>query len=256
MAEFAVAMILTAASTPVCSTTGLGSTATSAVLPTTVITGKVELVTHHNVASTSTYDVKMPTYKASGDMEIFISRFEQYCVTQNVEETRKANLLLNALNGSTFTLVKRELIDNETSNYDTIKKHLGKRFNLLKDAGQKQLIFRQARREHGQKIEEFFTQLLGMAAKAFPGESGQAVDRMILDQLICGCSHEKICFQLIEKAPATSSDALSLAVAFQAAIKYNDSLKENVLGCTMPIDEYRVAYRSRSNGRNRDYFLY
>ena len=255
MAKSAVTTISTAASVPVCSTTGLGSTATSAVLPTTALAGKVEPVTHHNVASTSTYGVKMPTYKAPGDMEIFISRFEQYCVTQNVEETRKANLLLTALDDSTFTVVKRELTDNERSNYDTIKKHLEKRFDLLKDAGQKRLIFRQARREQGQTIEEFYTQLLGMAAKAFPGESGQAVDRMILDQLICGCSDEKIRFQLIEKAPATSRDALLLAVAYQAAIKYNDSLKENVLVSTMPIDEYRVDYRNRSNERNRDYFL-
>ena len=80
-------------------------------------------------------------------MEIFISRFEQYCVEQNVEETRKANLLLTALDDSTFTVVKKELTDNERSNYNTIKKHLEKRFDLLKDAGQKRLIFRQARRE-------------------------------------------------------------------------------------------------------------
>ena len=67
-----------------------------------------------------------------------------------------------------------------------------------------------------------------MAAKAFPGESGQPVDRMILDQLICGCSDEKIRFQLIEKVPATSRNALSLAVAYQAAIKYNDIVRKKM----------------------------
>ena len=61
MAKSAVTTISVAASVPDCSTTRLGSTATSAVLPTTAITGKVEPVTHHNVASTSTYGVKMPT---------------------------------------------------------------------------------------------------------------------------------------------------------------------------------------------------
>ena len=87
-----------------------------------------------------------------------------------------------------------------------------KRFDLLKDAGQKHLIFRQAQREHGQNIEEFYTALLGMAAKAFPGESSATVDRMILDQLICG--EEKVGMYLIEKAPSTSQEALSQVVAY------------------------------------------
>ena len=62
-----------------------------------------------------------------------------------------------------------------------------------------------------------------MAAKAFPGESSATVDRMILDQLICGSAEEKVQMHLIEKAPSTSREALSIAVAYQAAIKYNES---------------------------------
>ena len=102
-----------------------------------------------------------------------------------------------------------------------------KRFDLLKDAGQKRLIFRQVREEHGQNIEEFYTALLGMAAKAIPGESSATVDRMNLDQLICGCGEEKVRMYLIEKAPSTSREALSQAVAYQAAIKYNENLRES-----------------------------
>ena len=51
-----------------------------------------------------------------------------------------------------------------------------------------------------------------MAAKAFPGESSATVDRMILDQLICG--EEKVGMYLIEKAPSTSQEALSQVVAY------------------------------------------
>ena len=140
---------------------------------------------------------------------------------------RKTNLLLMALDEATFTVVKRQLTDAERADYDTVKKHLLKRFDLLKDAGQKRLIFRQARREYGQTIKEFYTVLLGMAAKAFPGESSATVDRMILDQLICGCAEEKVLMHLIEKSPITSREALSIAVAYKAAIKYNESLRES-----------------------------
>ena len=140
---------------------------------------------------------------------------------------RKTNLLLMALDEATFTVMKRDLTDAERVDYETVKKHLLKRFDLLKDVGQKRLIFRQTRREYGQTIEEFYTALLGMAAKAFPGESSSTVDRMILDQLICGCVEEKVRMHLIEKSPSTSREALSIAVAYQAAIKYNESLKES-----------------------------
>ena len=250
----AVTMTSSAASVPLSSITGLGAVASSAVPS---LSGRLinEAIATQNSAliGNSTYGVKLPTYKSPGDIETFISRFEQYCITQNVEEIRKANLLLTALDDATFTVVKRELTDDERKNYNTIKKHLEKRFDLLKDAGQKRLIFRQARREHGQTIEEFYTQLLGMAAKAFPGESSQAVDRMILDQLICGCADEKIRFHLIEKAPATSRDALSLAVAYQAAIKYNESLKDNILISTIQGENNQENYSNETRGRNIRY---
>ena len=247
----AVTMTSSAASVPLSSITGLGAVASSAVPSSS---GRLinEAIATQNSAliGNSTYGVKLPTYKSPGDIETFISRFEQYCITQNVEDIRKANLLLTAIDDATFTVVKRELTDDERKNYNTIKKHLEKRFDLLKDAGQKRLIFRQARREHGQTIEEFYTQLLGMAAKAFPGESSQAVDRMILDQLICGCADEKIRFHLIEKAPATSRDALSLAVAYQAAIKYNESLKDNILISTIQGENNQDNYSNETRGRN------
>ena len=66
-----------------------------------------------------------------------------------------------------------------------------------------------------------------MATKAFPGESSATVDRMILDQLICGCGEEKVRMYLIKKAPDTSREALSLAVAYQAAIEYKENLRES-----------------------------
>ena len=66
-----------------------------------------------------------------------------------------------------------------------------------------------------------------MAAKAFPEESSATVDRMILDQLICGCGEEKVRMYLIEKAPSTSREASSQAVAYQATIKYNENLRES-----------------------------
>ena len=119
----------------------------------------------------ATYGVQMPTFRANGDIESYLDRFEQFCTTQHVDVSRKANFLLLALDEATFTVVKRELNDNECQNYDILKRHLLARFDIFKEAEQKRLIFRQAKREVSQSFEEFYTHLLGLAAKAFHGES-------------------------------------------------------------------------------------
>ena len=134
-------------------------------LPTSVSAGPALVAPTGLVGSgiNHTYGVKIPTFKSPGDIEVFIHRFEQYCLKPNVMIDRKTNLLLMALGEATFTVVKRELTDAERVDYETVKKHLLKHFDLLKDAGQKRLTFRQARREYGQTIEDFYTALLRMA---------------------------------------------------------------------------------------------
>ena len=95
-----------------------------------------------------TYGVNVPTFKSQGDIEVFIQRFEQYCSAQNVTKERQTNLLLMALDEATFTVVKRELTDAQRADYEIVKKHLLKCFDSLKNASQKRLICKHARREY------------------------------------------------------------------------------------------------------------
>ena len=46
-------------------------------------------------------------------MENFISRFEQYCLTQKIEINDKDNLIIHALDDATFTVIQRKLTDAE-----------------------------------------------------------------------------------------------------------------------------------------------
>ena len=57
------------------------------------------------------YGIKVPKYKSPGDIETFINRFEQFCLTLNVDEAKKANLILYALglDDASFTVTNREL---------------------------------------------------------------------------------------------------------------------------------------------------
>ena len=58
------------------------------------------------------------------------------------------------------------------------------------------------------------------------------IDKMLTDHFIIICNDDKVRLYLIEKAPKPSKDTLSTAVAYRAALKYNDNLKEN----SLPID--------------------
>ena len=177
--------------------------------------------------TTSTiYGVKLQKFKPPMDMETFVNRFEQYCLTQKIDINDKANLIIHALDDATFTVIQRELTETERTNYDIVKSHLLKRFDVHKEIGQKRLLFRQAKREATQTLEEFYTHLLGLAAKAFPDETADTVDRMITDQFIVGCEVDRTRLHLIEKGPRTSREALALGIAHQAAIKYNESLRD------------------------------
>ena len=92
--------------------------------------------THATTSTTSTiYGVKQQKFKPSMDMETFVNRFEKYCLTQKIEISDKANLIMHVLDDSTFTVIQRELTDVERINYDTFKVHLLKRFDVHKEIG-------------------------------------------------------------------------------------------------------------------------
>ena len=143
------------------SNTGTGiATASSLGMPiSNVATTSTITSTNTTMSSTTStiYGVKLQKYKPPMDMETFVNRFEQYCLTQKIEVQDKANLIIHALDDATFTVIQRELTNAERMNYDTVKLHLLKRFDIHKELGQKRLLFRQAKREASQTLEEFYT---------------------------------------------------------------------------------------------------
>ena len=202
------------------------------------------------------YDVKLQKFKPPMAMKTFVNRFEQYCLTQKIEISDKANLIIHVLDDSTFSVIQRELTDVERTNYDTVKVYLLKCFDIHKEIGQKRLLFRQAKREGAQTLEEFYTHLLGKndcsldkqsvrelrrwrnsiricwdqqqkpsRRKGFCCQSQQmrvefqtpdTVDRMIIDQCIVGCEVDRTRLHLIEKGPRTSREVLTFGIAHQA----------------------------------------
>ena len=160
------------------------------------------------------YRLKMPHYKAGADIDKFINRYEQFCKTQNISKEEKAGYLLNTFNNTTFTVIIRELSELERNNYEEIKEHLMRQLDIIRENGQRRLLLRQARRKSGQDLQAFYTDLLNLAAKAYPGphtfEYSKITDEAIMDQFTCGCEHEKIRIFLLHKNPKSPREALSL----------------------------------------------
>ena len=99
----------------------------------------------NNTNNSGTYQIRMPSYKSGGNIETFINRYEQFCETQNIAEDQKAKLILSALDDITFTVIIRELNETERKEYKKVREHLLKRFDMLKEKGQRRLQLRQAK---------------------------------------------------------------------------------------------------------------
>ena len=73
--------------------------------------------------------------------------------------------------------------------------------------------------------------MLDLAAKKYSGplttEQAQIIDDVIKDQLILGYEDEKIRLFVLERSPASSRDAHTLALKYESIHSYNELIKNN-----------------------------
>ena len=204
-------------------------------------------------------------FKMGDDIESFISRFEWSCMMDHVTDAEKAGNLILTLDPKIFAIIDRELDASEKLNYDTLKRHLLKRFDIYKEAGLRRVLFTTLKREGDETQENYYSRLLEVGNKAFTEENALTIDRMIRDQFMVK-NDDKTRLYLIEKAPKTAKEALSLAISFQAAHSFNEAMKDSALTvATTDVNgnepDTRVAERGdtpvdrrdRSSSRDRNY---
>ena len=165
-------------------------------------------------------EMKLKNYKTGEDVEIFLERFTNFCTGTSVPPSRQASVLLNALEDTTFRVVSKELNESEKTNISTLKAYMTRRVKPARGPGQLRLLFRQSKQEAYQDMKEFYTDLLGKAAKAF-GNKPEEIEGNVLDQFVAGIADNKIRLHLIEKNPTTSKEACDFAVAYKNAQEYN-----------------------------------
>ena len=194
-----------------------------------------------------TFGMKIMQYKTGEDVDTFLERFNIYCSGMSIPPYRQASVLLYSLGKPSFRVICRELTEDEKGDINVVKKHMKKRFSPTQGEGRLRLLFRQYKQD-SQDLQSFYTELLVKATKAFPHDIIEAVDWFITDQMIAGCSNEKVRLYLIERHPRTSREALDLAVTYQAALEYNQNLSKPASEATST-----VASVKRGRGTKRSY---
>jgi enamine deaminase RidA (YjgF/YER057c/UK114 family) len=205
---------------------GTAQLVTSGTSPTTATPASTDLATavQHFRRSHRSPGV----YKMGDDIESFICRFECYCKMDYMNESEKAGNLMLAMDPKIYPIIDRELTAVEKNDYDTLKRHLLKRFDIYKESGLRRVLFTMLKREVGETQEDYYSRLLDYGNKAITEETALTIDRMIRDQFMVR-NDDKTREHLIGKAPKTSRNALSLAIAFQAAQTFTETLKDNTI---------------------------
>jgi hypothetical protein len=65
---------------------------------------------------------------------------------------------------------------------------------------------------------------LGIAAKAYPTRKTDDIDEDVMDTFILGFKGEALRLHVVGREPKTSKEALSIALSYEAALKYNASI--------------------------------
>ena len=99
-----------------------------------------------------------PFYEKNDDMDAFIRRFESYAVSQELPIDKWALNLSALLHGIALDVYNRQPV-NDTSNYDSLKEALLRRFMLTEEGFREKL--RTAKPERGESFVQFMTRLEG-----------------------------------------------------------------------------------------------
>ena len=105
-------------------------------------------ITNETLSSTvrstnsSTFIGRLEKFLITKDVDIFVDRFQNYCIGTSVPENKQSCLLMNSLDDIEYHIVKAELSVHQRNNVDEILQHLSKRFRPVDAIGQRQLSLR------------------------------------------------------------------------------------------------------------------
>ena len=157
---------------------------------------------------------KLPDFKEGrDDMESYLLRFERFASANYWPRENWAVHVSALLSGKALDTFSR-LSEDESTDYDVVKRALLRRYNLTSEGFN--LKFRSSRPELGERMSQFKTRLESYLDRWMElserdlGSSGHWKDLMLYEQLLNSCGRDLRTF-LMERKPGSCSELIVLA---------------------------------------------
>ena len=164
-------------------------------------------------ASSNVRVPKLPAFNESKDqMDAYLNRYERYAKAQKWPESTWAINLSALLTGKALETYSR-LTEDESMNYDKLKKALLERFLLTSEGFRKKM--RNAKPESGETAKQFVTRLRSyfenwVKLSGFEMKLNQVVDLLMIEQFYSSCSQAMVTF-IKENRPTNLDELIECA---------------------------------------------
>ena len=195
----------------------------------------------------------------------YLSLFEMVAAWNEWTDQQKALQLAMSMSGSAQKFVLRLPADTVRSFKDLVAA-LTRRYEPEEREANCMAEFQSRQRQLGKSVEDFGTALQSLAAKAFPGTTADALEKMVIHQFISGMANEDMRGHVRFGRAKTLIEAISLAVEWESfkekdkvektARREADTGKEekglDVLGVVMARLEKLESQSNSQSGRGRN----
>ena len=150
------------------------------------------------------------------DWPTFIARFDAACAVNGYGAADRLQFLPCSLRDSAFTTYQALVQANPQITYQQLCQELAQRFNPPQQCRLVEAEFRARTKAHTESQQEYANALQRLAARAYPGQQGPLLDRLLLNQFIDGQQSSDIRLHVRTAGPATLDDAVRRAIEVAA----------------------------------------
>ena len=217
----------------------------SAAYPSTRRTSVNNQVSRHQ-SNTQPYmrtpGTRLPHFKFGSDVELYLKRVQMYIENGGIPTENRCNILMSGLDDITLNIVLKEgRYSDIIVNFDRLREFMLKRFKPSETGQTAKFTFRTCRQKKDTAIEDYVTELYGLATLAYPQANNDILDQTILEQLLNGLYDTDMRIKIVEKSPATIEEAINHYKHFKNVKKYKESVE-----AMTPIEKNEVPVESKA----------
>lgn len=178
--------------------------------------------------------------------EKWLKSFQYFIIASNInEDQRKRALLLHLIEQECQKIFETLPFQGDT--YQEAETCLNNYFKVQKNVPYERSIFKNAKQNSSESIEQYVTRLRALAMYC---EYGDKKNKHIRDQVIVGCRSSKFRTKLLEKKELSLGDVLEIGKTREAALHQTKQMEANE-PTTTDINQLRQGHNRghRSKGR-------